>query len=143
MKFDYSNRYKFNKNNKEEKEKIVKEEVEEKEEVIEEPVEEVTEENLIELETEETVQEEINDEKVNEDTENVEEPKEELKVEKYGTLINCDLLNGRKEPNSNSEIILVLKKEDTIKILEELDEFYKVLVNNKEVYCMKKFIEIK
>lgn len=137
MKFDYSNRYKFNKNNKQEKEEIINEEVEEKEEVVEEHAEEAVEENLIDIEDEKT-EEDLADTEA--DVLSIEE---KLEPEKYGNLVNCELLNGRKEPDPNSEIILIIKKEDEIKILEELDEFYKVSINNKEVYCMKKFIEIK
>lgn len=124
MKFDYSNRYKSNKNDKQEKKEIVKEEIKEKEEVIKEPIKEKS------TEIEENV------DKV------IDKSKENLEVEKYGKLVNCELLNGRKEPDINSESLLILKKEDKIKILEELDEFYKVLVNDKEVYCMKKYINV-
>ena len=133
MKFDYSNRYKFNKNNKEKeveetkKEEVVEEPIEEKEAVVEEPIEETVEETKKEEVVEETV----------------EEVPEDKEIIRYGSLMNCELLNGRKEPDSNSDILLIINKDDVIKILEELDEFYKVLVNNKEVYCMKKFIEIK
>lgn len=62
---------------------------------------------------------------------------------KDGELINCDLLNARKEPNKESEVLFVIDKKDTIKILEELEDFYKVKVKDKEVYCMKNFIKIK
>lgn len=62
---------------------------------------------------------------------------------KDGELINCDLLNARKEPNKDSEVLFIIDKKDTIKILEELENFYKVEVKDKEAYCMKKFIKIK
>lgn len=78
---------------------------------------------------------------------NVEEVKEEVKEElkeetKNGKLANCELLNARKEPSKDSEVLFVVSKEDKIVILGEENDFYKVSVNNKEAYCMKNFIVV-
>lgn len=82
---------------------------------------------------------------------NVEEVKDELKDEvkdevkeevKNGKLANCELLNARKEPSKDSEVLFVVSKEDKIVILGEENDFYKVSVNNKEAYCMKNFIAV-
>lgn len=62
---------------------------------------------------------------------------------KYGKLTKCKLLNVRKEPIANSEILFTVSDNDTIEIIDEIDEFYKVKVNDKEGYCVKYFIEIK
>lgn len=94
----------------------------------EDDVEKVTEE--VQEQPTEKVKEEI-----------VEEKKEEKS--KTGKLINCELLNARKEPNKNSEILFVINLKDRIKILEETNDFYKVEVGKKTAYCMKEFIEVK
>lgn len=71
------------------------------------------------------------------------EIKEESKKDKFGRLIDCELLNARKDPNKESEVLFVINNKNRIKILEELADFYKVEVNGKEAYCMKNFIKTK
>ena len=63
-------------------------------------------------------------------------------IEKYGQIINCEMLNIRRKPYPNAEIIGTFKKNDIIKIIGEEREFYKVSVDNGDAYSMKKYIEI-
>lgn len=125
MKFDYNKKYK--QNNTKQEEEIKKPIIEEP--VIEEPV------------IEEVIKNEEKDEHKTDDiiSENINE-------EKYGIVVNCDLLNIRKEPNLNSKIVTIMNKDQKVKIIEELDEFYKVSLINEivsgDAYCMKKYIKI-
>lgn len=66
-------------------------------------------------------------------------------VEPKTGIVNCDKLNVRIEPNKDSIVSLIIKKDDVVKILDDSDkEFYKItLSNGTEGYCMKKFIDIK
>ena len=112
MKFDYSNIYKHN--NKVENKELEKTK---KEEIKEEVKEEVKEE----------IKEEI---------------KEEVAEKKYGQVYNCELLNVRTEPNLNSEIFSILNRNDKVEILDDILDFYKILKDGSEVYCMKKYIKI-
>lgn len=119
MKFDYNKKYKQN--------NIKQEEI--KQPIIEEPV------------MEEVIKNEEKDEHKTDDI-----ISEHVNEEKYGIVANCDLLNVRKEPNLNSEIVTVINKDQKVKIIEELDEFYKVSLINEIIssdsYCMKKYIKI-
>lgn len=125
MKFDYNKKYK--QNNTKQQEEI-------KQPIIEEPV---IEEPVIE----EVIKNEEKDEHKTDDM-----ISEHINEEKYGIVVNCDLLNVRREPNATSTILTVINADQKIKILDELDEFYRVLIddpiNSYEGYCMKKFIKI-
>ena len=74
-------------------------------------------------------------------TKNVKEVKEpEIKK---GIVRNCELLNVRKEPNTDSDIIKVINHGDEINIIKEdkgniSDDFYKTIGG----YVMKKYIKI-
>lgn len=141
MNFNYSNKYKNNKTPKTEESEI-KEEVREEVDNLEDVIEETSEENEVSevIEEAEVV---ISTGETTEDLSGELIPSlEEVVEEKYGILQNCELLNCRKEANSNSEILKVFNKNDKIKILDEVGEFYKVLSDNTEAYCMKKFIKI-
>lgn len=73
----------------------------------------------------------------------VEEVKEEVvKEKKYGQVYNCELLNVRTEPNIDSEIFSILNRDDKVEILDDTFDFYKILKDGSEVYCMKKYIKI-
>lgn len=76
------------------------------------------------------------------DEPSVEAPEVKKEKTKVGKLVNCELLNARKEPSKDSEVLFVVSKEDKIVILGEENDFYKVSVNNKEAYCMKNFIVV-
>ena len=86
-------------------------------------------------------------------TNNVEEGKEMLDKDvtknvkepeiKKGIVRNCELLNVRKEPNIDSDIIKVINHGDEINIIKEDKEimsadFYKTT----DGYVMKKYIKI-
>ena len=117
-----------------------KEEVKENKEVEEKEV------NIEENKVNETLTEEVKkpETEVQTSTGDVvtDEPSIETPETKVGKLANCELLNARKEPNKDSEVLFVIGKEDKIVILEEENDFYKVLVNDKEAYCMKNFIVV-
>ena len=114
------------------------------EENIEEKVLPKSEENLEAEEVVVETTEEIHvDENTSENVETVEEVMQEEILDIKGSVL-CELLNVRKEPNKNSEILTVVSKDTLLTILDKdfSEEFYKVLVNNIEGYCMKKFIAI-
>lgn len=77
-------------------------------------------------------------------TKNVEEVKEVKEPEiKKGIVRNCELLNVRKEPNTDSDIIKVINHGDEIDIIKEdkgtiSNDFYKTIGG----YVMKKYIKI-
>ena len=77
-------------------------------------------------------------------TKSVEKVEEVKKTEiKKGIVINCELLNVRKEPNTDSDIIKVINHSDEINILKENKgimsaDFYKTT----DGYVMKKYIKI-
>ena len=99
------------------------------EETIEEPVETVEE-------VEEIVEEPI--EIVEEPVEIVEEvPEQEVKA----TVI-AGKLNVRREPNSNAEIVMVVNKNDVFTVLDEVDNYYLIKINdNISGYCVKDFMK--
>ena len=62
---------------------------------------------------------------------------------KKGIVRNCELLNVRKEPNTDSDIIKVINHGDEINIIKEdkgimSNDFYKTT----DGYVMKKYIKI-
>ena len=62
---------------------------------------------------------------------------------KKGIVRNCELLNVRKEPNTDSDIIKVINRGDEINIIKEdkgimSADFYKTT----DGYVMKKYIKI-
>lgn len=59
--------------------------------------------------------------------------------------VNCELLNVREEPDAESEILAVLKKDSEVMIdLDESTEDFYSICNEAgiEGYCMKQFIEV-
>jgi hypothetical protein len=60
-------------------------------------------------------------------------------------IVNCNKLNVRIEPKKDGDILSIINRNDVVQILDDSDkEFYKVMISdNKEGYCMKKFIDIK
>ena len=77
-------------------------------------------------------------------TKNVKEVEEVKEPEiKKGIVRNCELLNVRKEPNTDSDIIKVINHGDEINIIKEdkgiiSNDFYKTT----DGYVMKKYIKI-
>lgn len=63
------------------------------------------------------------------------------KVEYFGVVVG-GLLNFRKRPNFDSDVIKILEEGTKVKIISDKNtNFYKVLVDEVEGYCMKKFIK--
>lgn len=119
------------------------------EEVSEEPVEteEIAEETVEEpVETEEIVEEtieepaeteEIAEETIEEVQENTEEPiVDNIKIGK----VLPNKLNVRENPDKSANILKVLDRNDEVEILEELELFYKIKINDTIGYCVKEFI---
>ena len=61
---------------------------------------------------------------------------------KTGKIINCEYLNFREEPNIDSNIATILPKEMLVKINNEIDGFYEVIINEKTLYAMTSYIDI-
>ena len=58
-----------------------------------------------------------------------------------GTVVNCNKLNVRKEPNAGSEIIAVLDKGNQVEIVGESNGFRKVKIDDTFGWCMSFYIE--
>jgi len=63
---------------------------------------------------------------------------------KKGIVVNCSVLNVRKYPSTNSNIMAVVKSRARLNIIEsDHTDFYKVVTEqNMTGFCMKKYIEI-
>lgn len=105
-----------------EEEPVLEETIEEVDETLEEPIETLEE-------VEEIVEEPV---------ETIEEvPEQEVKA----TVI-AGKLNVRKEPNSNAEIVMVVNKNDVFTVLDEVDNYYFIKINdNISGYCVKDFMK--
>ena len=70
------------------------------------------------------------------------EKKEELKPEvKTGKVVNCQLLNVRKRPKRNAEILRVIAKDDEVEILNDAGEFLRVKLSDGTYgFCMSTYI---
>lgn len=70
------------------------------------------------------------------------EKKEELKPEvKTGKVVNCQLLNVRKRPKRDAEILRVIEKDDEVEILNNAGEFLRVKVSDGTYgFCMSMYI---
>ena len=67
-------------------------------------------------------------------------------AELIGIVVNCNLLNVRKEADSDSGIICTVSalSELMVNLTESTDEFYKVYtVTGVEGFCLKKYVAIK
>lgn len=55
---------------------------------------------------------------------------------------DCERLNVRSNPDINSDVLKIINNGDKLDIIDlnENSEFYKILIDNVEGYCMKKFI---
>ena len=105
------------------------------EEVSEEPVE--TEEIVEETIEEPAETEEIAEETIEEVQENTEEPiVDNIKIGK----VLPNKLNVRENPDKSANILKVLDRNDEVEILEELELFYKIKINDTIGYCVKEFI---
>ena len=70
------------------------------------------------------------------------EKKEELKPEvKTGRVVNCQLLNVRKRPKRDAEILRVITKDDEVEILNNVGEFLRVKLSDGTYgFCMSTYI---
>ena len=70
------------------------------------------------------------------------EKKEELKPEvKTGKVVNCQLLNVRKRPKRDAEILRVISKDDEVEILNTAGEFLKIKLSDGTYgFCMSTYI---
>lgn len=70
------------------------------------------------------------------------EKKEELKPEvKTGKVVNCQLLNVRKRPKRDAEILRVISKDDEVEILNNAGEFVRVKLSDGTYgFCMSMYI---
>ena len=72
--------------------------------------------------------------------------KEELKPEvKTGKVVNCQLLNVRKRPKRDAEILRVIAKDDEVEILNEIltntEKYLRVKLSDGTYgFCMAKYI---
>ena len=66
-----------------------------------------------------------------------------------GKVVNCELLNVRKRPKTNAEILRVIKEGEEVDILAFTNrnsevEFNKVKLEDGSIgFCMSKYIEVK
>ena len=70
------------------------------------------------------------------------EKKEELKPEvTTGRVVNCQLLNVRKRPKRDAEILRVIAKDDEVEILNDAGEFLRVKLSDGTYgFCMSMYI---
>ena len=70
------------------------------------------------------------------------EKQEELKPEvKTGRVVNCQLLNVRKRPKRDAEILRVIAKDDEVEILNTVGEFLRVKLSDGTYgFCMSTYI---
>lgn len=109
----------------------------EEEPVLGETIEETVEEPV------ETVEEVL--ETVEEPIETIEEPvetEEEVPEQEVKAIVTAARLNVRKEPNSDAEIIMIVNKNDVFTVLDEVNNYYFIKINdNISGYCVKDFMK--
>lgn len=60
-----------------------------------------------------------------------------------GSVIDCKLLNVRKEPNMAANILTRIEEGETVRILDEMNGFYKVQTNKGIIgFCMWNYISL-
>lgn len=60
-----------------------------------------------------------------------------------GSVIDCKLLNVRSEPNMTANILTTIEEGETVRILDEMNGFYKVQTNNGIIgFCMWNYINL-
>lgn len=62
--------------------------------------------------------------------------------EVYSGKVNADKVLFRTKPNTDSDYIVKLKKNDIVSIIGQSKDFYKVKFNGKNGYVMKKFVSL-
>lgn len=81
------------------------------------------------------------------DPEPVQQPEPEAPAQPeyiFGKVSDCKRLNVRKEANITANIVCIIAVDSDVLVDldESTDEWYKVHVDDKEGFCMKKFIEL-
>lgn len=82
------------------------------------------------------VVEAVEEKKPSNDAPVIETKKEKLKT---GVVCNCSVLNVRKSPSTNAEIVDKLVAGNIVVIVGEANGFYKLSANE---FCMKKYISV-
>lgn len=60
-----------------------------------------------------------------------------------GSVIDCKLLNIRREPNMTANILTRIEEGETVRILDEMKGFYKVQTNKGIIgFCMWNYISL-
>ena len=60
-----------------------------------------------------------------------------------GSVIDCKLLNVRREPNMTANILTRIEEGETVRILDETNGFYKVQTNKGIIgFCMWNYISL-
>lgn len=60
-----------------------------------------------------------------------------------GSVIDCKLLNVRREPDMASNILTRIEEGETVRILDEMNGFYKVQTNKGIIgFCMWNYISL-
>lgn len=60
-----------------------------------------------------------------------------------GSVIDCKLLNVRREPNMTANILTRIEEGETVRILDEMNGFYKVQTNKGIIgFCMWNYINL-
>ena len=60
-----------------------------------------------------------------------------------GSVIDCKLLNVRREPNMAANILTRIEEGETVRILDEMNGFYKVQTNKGIIgFCMWNYISL-
>ena len=60
-----------------------------------------------------------------------------------GSVIDCKLLNVRREPNMTANILTRIEEGETVRILDEMNGFYKVQTNKGIIgFCMWNYISL-
>lgn len=74
----------------------------------------------------------------------VEEPAIEESKTRLGKVTNCKFLNVRRRAISDAKIVSVLKENDEVEIVREINGFYQILMDEGRIgFCMSKYIEVK
>lgn len=100
----------------------------------------------------ETADKMMNDKKLEEDKKVIDEAVNETVMEEIkstvviGVVVDCNKLNVRIEPSTESSVIFVINKGDEVEIDTKIEnpEFYRITnVLGASGYCMKKYIALK
>lgn len=69
---------------------------------------------------------------------------EPVKVEQFGVVTNCEILNVRERPSRNASILCMILCDSEVKIIDDVGGFYKVTTAaGVEGFCMKDYIDVR